>query len=81
MSNRSLGELNYHGTMGQITVEVIGMVLFSEGWIQDLEWEELVKLDGRAESEAVIEDVLDHRPLLHFDFLKLTLLSFICEKN
>lgn len=70
MSNRSLGELNYHGTMGQITVEVIGIIVLWRS--KALEWR-TVKLDGRAESEAVIEDVLDHRPLLHFDFLKLTL--------
>lgn len=46
ISNRSLGELNYRGTMGQITVKVIGIIVLRRS--KALEWR-MVKLDDRAE--------------------------------
>lgn len=45
ISNRSLGELNYIGTMGQITVKVIGISVLRRS--KALEWR-MVKLDDRA---------------------------------
>lgn len=42
----SLGELNYIGTMGQITVKVIGIIVLRRS--KALKWR-MVKLDDRAE--------------------------------
>lgn len=46
MSNRLLGELNHDGTMEQMTVKVIGIIVLWRS--KALEWR-MVKLDDRAE--------------------------------